>query len=344
MRANLNSFQQIERKMVSEKKVKLPVHAGESRYQLALDSDRNFREMILAAFAIALFAASGFGQAASTMGPIRTALLCMASAGFGLRIVALRFASQGVGTGLVDGPNTRLIGVVMGGFGVLGSFLGGGYGLQAICGALAYTALTLIVTRKAGLRLVIYFSVGIGLTGLLTWIIGFSGSGPDLLSASMALSICAFAMAVSFLSNWNQATAMQPAMVLTSFASYGWIVLTAFTVVHSVWAGPVALVAIMLFAVIERLISDRATFAPIIVLLVGLHLSAFFTNEVSPTRLIAPHLTALIFEFCLLGMAGYRHAIAALNRFPLATYRSSPQCLVPTLDHAWDHPVKIDAA
>ena len=344
MRPTLNGFLQGERKMVSEKKPMLPVHAGESRYQLALDSDRNFREMILAAFALTLLAASGFGQSASSIGPVRIAFISIGAAGFGLRIVALRFAAQGVGTSLVDGPNSRLVAVVICGFGVLGSFLGGGSGFQAMGAVFVCTALILLVTHFNVLRSVFYSLAGLGLIAFLTWSSGFSGGSFNSASAIITFAVSAVALGISFFSNWNQPSSMQPALIVTSFAAYGWIIFTVFSVLKAPWSGPIAILAIPLFAVVERQITVRSAFAPIIVLLVLLHLSAFIDPNANQTRLIAPHLTALVLEFCLLGMAGYRHAIAALNRFPLATYRSSPQCLVPTLDHAWDHPVKIDAA
>ena len=317
-----NGFQQMERKLIGEKKPMLPVHAGESRYQVALDSDRNFREMILAAFALALFAATGFGQAAITAGPIRTGLLCLAGAGFGLRIVALRFASPGTGTGLVDGPHSRLVATVVGGAGVVGSLLGGSEGIQAVMGVLLCTALLLAGTSLERLRPLLYTLVGIVLTAFITYSYGTAGGGFNSSMAVLGFTLGVAGVAVSSLSNWDQPTANQPTMMVTSFA----------------------LVTCVLYGILERQITVRSAFAPIIILLVVLHLSGFVDAGANQARLIGPHLTALLLEFCLLGMAGYRHAIAALNRFPLATYRSSPQCLVPTTDHAWDHPVKIDAA
>ena len=339
-----NGFQQMERKLIGEKKPMLPVHAGESRYQVALDSDRNFREMILAAFALALFAATGFGQAAITAGPIRTGLLCLAGAGFGLRIVALRFASPGTDTGLVDGPHLRLVATVVGGAGVVGSLLGGSEGIQAVMGVLLCTALLLAGTSLERLRPLLYTLVGIVLTAFITYSYGTAGGGFNSSMAVLGFTLGVAGVAVSSLSNWDQPTANQPTMMVTSFATYGWIILTSLTDLRAAWVGPVALVTCVLYGILERQITVRSAFAPIIILLVVLHLSGFVDAGANQARLIGPHLTALLLEFCLLGMAGYRHAIAALNRFPLATYRSSPQCLVPTTDHAWDHPVKIDAA
>ena len=223
-----------ERSLVGTKKPLLPAHAGEARYQAALDNDRTYRELILAAFGLALIGSAVFGHLAATEGPMRTVLFCILASGFALRSTMRRSPTPSV-------------------------------------------------------------------------------------------------------------TKWQPAIVFTSIAGFVWVIWLAFIEFSSPWSGLIAVAGCAALAVMERSLSARVSFAPIVVALVFLHLSVFLGAVHLPSKSIIPQMIVLVLEFCLVGFAGYRHAIASLSRYPRSTYRSSPQCLVPALDHAWDHPIKIDA-
>jgi hypothetical protein len=132
-------------------------------------------------------------------------------------------------------------------------------------------------------------------------------------------------------------------MILTSMAGFGWLAWTSNALLAEPWSFAATAIGSIGLVGLDQAISSRSAFATVIVALVLIHFTGFTNPDSVHTKTIAPQLVALILEFCLIGMAGYRHSIAALSRYPLATYRSSPQCVVPAMDHAWDHPIKIDA-
>ena len=343
MRTMTTGFQQLERRLISERKPMLPVHAGEARYQAALDGDRRYREMVLASFALALVAGSSFGQTAESIGPVRSALLCVAAAGFGLRAIALRFPRPREASSLIEGPTPRLIAVAIVGFGALGSMFGGTNGLFAFALVMGASAVVLASTVWPKLRTATYLFCSLGLVSGVGWLAGSTGSQFSPVQCGIGVAIALLAGGISVFTNCPEASAIQPAMLLTSLAAYAWVILTVRSLSISAWAPAYAVLACGGLALIERAISVRSSFAPIVVLLVLIHLSGFLNAGANSTKALAPQMIVLLLEFCLIGMAGYRHALASLARYPMATYRSSPQCLVPTLDHAWEHPLKIDA-
>jgi len=98
-------------------------------------------------------------------------------------------------------------------------------------------------------------------------------------------------------------------------------------------------------AALQAVAAKRASFVPAVVVVAAIH----FTSAVSPALAgrLAQHvwlqLAAVAVEFLLLVGAGYRYALAAVLRLPTATYRVAPLSVVPRIDRAWDHPVKISA-
>ena len=96
----MTSYHEKERELVASKKLLLPAHAGESRYQAALDADRKFREMVLGAYALALFSGVGFGQMAATAGQARTILFSLIAVGFARELFLLEPLQQRLGGGL----------------------------------------------------------------------------------------------------------------------------------------------------------------------------------------------------------------------------------------------------
>lgn len=338
----MRAYQSKERKLVNELKPLLPTHAGEARYQAALDGDRKFREMVLAAFALALFGGTGFGQMAATAGPTRSALLCITAAGFALRSISFRTAVPRAGN-LVDGPPLRLVAVTVIGYGILGSLLGGLYGLVSMAIVVVATIATAVVSARPGLRPLGYALACLALVGASIWKLGLLSGSIPILGIVAGFSIGSACVAISLIANSNQGVAYQPTMVMTSIAGFAWIFWTASAAMASPWNLVAAVFGCLVLAFVERQLSARASFAPIVIALVLLQFSGCAGAVRLPPKTVAPMLVALTLEFCLVGMAGYRHAIASLRRYPHATYRSSPQCLVPSLDHAWDHPIKIDA-
>jgi len=149
--------------------------------------------------------------------------------------------------------------------------------------------------------------------------------------------------AVSVITNRREPFGIEPIVVLSSMAGQSWFVLSIWAVSKSAWNPLIALAACLGLAILNSLLSSRSSFAPVVITVVFVHLSGCLASGEQLFRPVAPQVVVVILEFCLMGMASYRHAAALLAKYPLSTYRSSPQCLVPDLDHAWDHPVKIDA-
>lgn len=85
------------------------------------------------------------------------------------------------------------------------------------------------------------------------------------------------------------------------------------------------------------------SFVPTVIAVLLLHLAAAPAYHRALHTPLWLHLPTAAAEFLLLAVAGYRHALASLLRLPPATYRQEPLCIVPWLDQAWDHPVKISA-
>lgn len=73
----------------------------------------------------------------------------------------------------------------------------------------------------------------------------------------------------------------------------------------------------------------------------GLSYSALDSPGSQLPLLLQP--AAALLGAALLAAAGLRHTRASLLQLPRSTYRIAPLCVVPRLDRAQDHPVKIDA-
>ncbi len=336
-------FHQMELKFISERKQALPPHAGEARYQQALDRDRAYREMILASFALALIGATSFSQISSVVGPYQTALMSIAATGLALRSICPRIHPPVIRRNLVEGSVRRLWIVSLVLFGILGSMLGGSNAPISVGVVVAFTILAWIITAVSQLRWLAYFLSSIAMVCAVVWILAFRSTGIDVISAPIALALGVLVVASSLFNNWSQSSEFQPVLLLTSFAGYLWITMASISIVSPPWHLAVCTSAFACYGFIERQLSTRSAFAPVIVTIILLHLTGFICWQAGLGKAVAPQIVLLLLEFCLLGMAGYRHALAALSKYPRATYRSSPQCLVPTLDHAWDHPMRIDA-
>jgi len=94
--------------------------------------------------------------------------------------------------------------------------------------------------------------------------------------------------------------------------------------------------------VVDVLTSRRRPFAAIVAAVFMVHLGALPPSANLLGQDLPLQLVAATLEFLLLTMAGFRYVQASLWRFPSATYRIAPLCIVPRLNRAWDHPVKIN--
>ena len=236
----------------------------------------------------------------------------------------------------------RLILGTMIGFGLMGSAMTGVDGLIAILIGVGILALILLSTLVSKARGVVYFLCWAALIAISASPSAATGSAsPSSSGLGFGLGIVLGGLAIA--TNWKESSNIQPTMVLSSMAAFAWMVLTIGNISHLAWNPLFVLIECVGVVILGRAVTSRSSFAPILILVVFIHLSGVLAHGGNLLDPVAPQIIVVILEFSLLGMASYRQAQAALSRFPLSTYRSSPQCLVAALDHAWDHPLKIDA-
>ena len=103
-----------------------------------------------------------------------------------------------------------------------------------------------------------------------------------------------------------------------------------------------AICAATALLVVDLLTSRRRPFAAIAAAVFMVHLRALPPSANLLGLELPLQIVAATLEFLLLTIAGFRYVQASLWRFPSATYRIAPLCIVPRLNRAWDHPVKIN--
>ncbi len=112
------------------------------------------------------------------------------------------------------------------------------------------------------------------------------------------------------------------------------------------WPTDAPMVGAMLAAAavltVDMLTIRRRSFAVIAAAVFIVHLGALPPSANLLGHQLPLHIFAATLEFLLLTVAGFRYVQASLWRLPSATYRIAPLCIVPRLNRAWDHPVKIN--
>ncbi len=103
-----------------------------------------------------------------------------------------------------------------------------------------------------------------------------------------------------------------------------------------------AICAATALLVVDLLTSRRRPFAAIAAAVFMVHLGALPPSANLLGHGLSLQILAATLEFLLLTMAGFRYVQASLWKYPSATYRIAPLCIVPRLNRAWDHPVKIN--
>ena len=335
-------FAERELKAVTHRKPLLPHNRGEVRYQSALDQDKSYREMVLGAVAIALFAGSGFGHLGSVAGPWMASLVSLTIAGFGIRMVVPKGFPENAGTYFVKGSVSRLLISTIFGFGILCSLLSGWTSIEVLTLACGQSLLVILANIEAKFNRLTNLIGSLALLYSCSHLANLGGqllpgwSGIGLLIGMMLCAIC-------ILENARHPDQIRSALTLSSLATCSVVILLVAENVPTSFAAWIGFGLSLLVIAFQRVISKRSSFAPIFILVVGTHLLSTAMKANNLLEPVAPQIIVVLLEFTLLGMASYRHSYALLSRYPRATYRSSPQCLVPGLDHAWEHPIKIDA-
>jgi len=342
MKEPLLGFSQAEAQAVARRKPLLDAHRGEIRYHIALRSDQSYREMVLAAIILAFIAGTGFGHLAQFSSPVTTSLFITAVTGMILHACPLKGLDQGVWgwmNKLAPKMQALAIGVALT---VASCSMSGLAGLKA--GLLAVSG----IVGFAFAGSIKPFTKMIPVTVLIIVMMICSRAH---LAPFLGQGISATGLAVGFIAgiaSWVAASGLRDEIaslqVWCGGAAIGWLVRVASLSLPT----PIALGMITLLipctVILLRSLAFRGNFAPLLCAVIFIHLgTACFGNE-KILEPVAPQILLVVLEFCLLGMASYRQAVAALERFPRSTYRSDPQCLSASLDHAWEHPVKIDAA
>ena len=336
------SIVQAELQAIAERKSLLPAHRVEIRYQNALRQDESYRDMIFASLAMAIVAGSGFGHLAqvSSFGP--SALLIVGSVG--LMIRACPF--EGTSEGFLGYLGSKGLGVLLFAVGLAVCLatcgLSGIVGLKASGIALCALLVSLGCSKVGFLQRTwpILLMIGTGLIGSRThlspivaghWSI--PGTILGLLIGFMAMLTCS-----------GDSEDRVPTLSLSSAAWLLWAIRISSWFDGAVLGSLLAVATLVGTVWLIRALGSRNSFAPVLILVILFHLGGSIAGASRLLEPVAPQIVLVVLEFCLLGMASYRQALASLERYPRATYRSTPQCVVPTLDHAWDHPIKIDAA
>ncbi|MDR3688796.1 MAG: hypothetical protein P4L46_05395 [Fimbriimonas sp.] len=332
----MNEFVQREALAVSQLKVPLPPHRGEVRYQASLDRDGAYRDRVLVTFAASLIGSSGLGHLALGYGALPAALFCFTVFGFAYRALAPR-TRRLESLGRDYESRTILGGIAL--FGVLGCFLSGTAGGDACLLTCLLAGIVFLVRRIAVLGLLAYLAGAIAMIAE----IGMGSSSEGSLGILLPkFGVGAVLAAMAILSGLSDPFEDQPISVLSAMAGNLWIWIAVDKLLAAPWSFIVVLAMASGLWILHAALSRRVIFAPVFIAVMLVHLSGCLCTTRNLLDPVAPQVVIVLLEFCLLAMANYRHAQARLSSYPVSTYRSSPQCLVPTLDHAWDHPVKID--
>ncbi len=317
--------------MARQPKAPLPEHKGERRCQEALDQDRKYQQMVIGAFVAAFFAASGFGRLASSVGPIAGIMLCLAGTGWTVRTIEFRFQRV---------TNLPVPIFMLLTFAVLGSVSSGIQGLLMIGLASVVSGLLYMSSVSHAFKVA---SMTLSTILFVAWFAVLPVSTNGNSEAVSAIIVALIVIVIAFASNWFGKTESQAALFLSTIGVGGWIFFLTRDSLVGISASFVTIVALTIAIVLERLMSNRLTFAPIVIAVIAVHLSTSLLTHPIQLEPIPIQITLVFLEFGLLAMAGHRFAAASLARFPISTYRATPQCVVPCQDHIWEHSVKIDA-
>jgi hypothetical protein len=199
--------------------------------------------------------------------------------------------------------------------------------------AAAAVILTALYIGRAAAVVVPLLLVGAGAG--VPWVVETSVMSSWVVSVSFGI-----VAAVVALGSRGADGSINAALAVTQFSGIGYACV--------VWRGPGdapvlgAIAASAVIVTLDVFTIRRRPFAAIVAAVAVIHLGALppAANLLGPD--LPLHLIAATLEFLLLVFAGFRHVQASLWRFPSATYRVAPLCIVPRLDRAWDHPVKIN--
>lgn len=327
-----------ERAASSAKPQPLPKPEGDRRTQAALDRDRVFRRGVLAMGAVAVAAGSGFGRFAAVHGLWPTALGCILAGGLFARWAgpsgAWRRGTADVAAARAGSWWFAAIAIVFAALCGLRSGTAGALTVVAVAGIASIAAVLNSLGRAASLvgsLLLVTAAAGI------SWALEAGMGGPW--TGSVILTLAALSSVVSSLS---VDASVNIVLATTRFApmAYFWFALAADG--RASWT--VLALAVAATVTLEVLSTGRRSMFTLIAMVAGVHLGALCLSADLVGRELPLQLVAIAAEFALLVLCGLRHVQASWWRLPSATYRVAPLCIVPRLDRAWDHPVKINVS
>lgn len=324
------------RSVVSAAPAPLPRFQGAVRFQAALDQDRTWRLLVIAALTIAAVAGSGLGSLALRVGEPAVLAWSVMAGGLIIRCVARR-------NGLTFAAGWRdllLMGVLSLTVAAAASFAQPAAMLRLAAGIVIVTV-ALLVMNQIGAAVVYWRSspvlVGTGALGgaYAYWLI--SGS------TGIAAGGAAVA-AIMTLTTWRPGRKLEPAIGLSRAAGVAWALLA--------WGGAggpephhaLSIVALILFLAVDTWGEQRRSFASVAAVAVFLQLATLPPSEQLPLGSLVLQPLCSVAVFVVLAVAGWRFMSAARLLSPAATYRIAPLCVVPRLDRGLDHPVKISVA
>jgi hypothetical protein len=316
----------------------LPEHAGLVRFAKALNDDKLYRACVAAAFGLAVLAGGGFGQNALAVGWLQAGLWCLTAAGVAVRALMPEATVSAANLTIIN-RSLVLWSLLIAISAVLTS-LGSGANALPVMGAAGLIAATVGLASRTSIAGKLWVSPASLILGIVAVVSHFERAAFLGLIAAGVLSIAIVVLVLRIRPTANNEA--NTFLVLTRCAAFAW----AWAVLDSGGQNDLRLVTFTIvmisLAALDTAGSNLQSFATIIGAVIFVHLAAMAQYIPSAHSSLWAQLAAAFVEAVLLVIAGFRHALAALRLQPSATYRVAPLCVVPRLDRAQDHPVKIN--
>ena len=332
-----------ERAALGELPQPLLPHAGERRFQAALISDVMYWRLILAGSALAFWAGSGFGLVGSAVGGLAAGFVSVAAASLAYGCLTLGYGEKEVEGGVSFRHATGKLALLTAAFSVLGCLFGGGSAIVGLGIGFSFSVFFWICGQVPPLSRLLACGLGVGPVLAIPCIMAKAkSSSSDLATYGFIATGLGIAVLAAYLSITSKRR-FSPLQLGRIFSYFGCALMAAIRVDGPwPWFGTIFVVGLTL-AMLERWIASQRSFAPVVVTVIILQLSGGLYTGSKMNGVLPLQMLAVVVVFALVSFAGYRYALAQLQRLPIATYRSSPLCIVARLDRAQDYPLKIDA-
>jgi hypothetical protein len=316
----------------------LPEHAGFVRFAKTMNDDKLYRACVAGAFGLALLAGGGFGHTALVVGWLQGGLWCLTAAGVAVRALMPEATVSDANVTIIN-RSLVLWGILIAVSAVLASLASGANALPVIgaagliAGSMGLASRTSIVgkpwvapvTLILGIVAVISHFERIAILGLIA-------------AGVLSVAIVVLVLRVSPLADGKVNTFL----MLTRCAALAW----AWAVFDAGGPNDFRLITFMIVMIslagLDIAASRSHSFAVTVAAVIFVHLAAMAQDMRSSYSPLWAQFAVACVQAVLLVVAAFRHATVSWWLLPRATYRVAPLCVVPRLDRAQDHPVKIN--